>query len=71
MLGSGVVGLTEVTVDTGGRGGVDDTTVLLLAHVGPCGLGTGVRAGDVNSGDLVPFLVGHGLETAGIGKVRK
>ncbi|KAI3479441.1 hypothetical protein L1887_58459 [Cichorium endivia] len=68
VLGGGVVGLAEVAVDTGSRRGIDDAAELLLAHVGPCGLGTGVRAGDVDGRDLVPLLVAHRLEAVGMQK---
>jgi len=34
---TGVVALAEAAEQTGGRGGVDDATILLLAEVRPCG----------------------------------
>ena len=41
-LGHGVVGLTEVAVDTSRRGGHDDATELLLLHEGPSSLGASI-----------------------------
>ena len=61
-LGSRVVGLAEVAEQASGRGGVDDTAVLLLAEVGPGGAGALVRAADVDLEDEVPVLVLHVLE---------
>lgn len=61
-LGCGVVGLAKVTVDTGGGGGVDDTTVFLLEEVGPCGFGGLVSAAEMDVHDLLEHLVFHIVE---------
>lgn len=61
-LGGRVVGLAEGTVETSGRGGVDDTAVLLLAEVRPSGTGALVGTGDVDLHDEIPVLVCEVLE---------
>lgn len=61
-LGSRVVGLAEATEETGSRGGVDDTAVLLLSEVRPGGAGNLVGTGNVDLHDQVPVLVGEVLE---------
>ena len=61
-LGGRVVGLAKVTEETGGGGGVDDATELLLAEVGPGGAGSLVGALDVDLEDEVPVLILHVLE---------
>jgi hypothetical protein len=43
-LGGAVVGLAEVAVDAGGRGGEEDAAVALLAHPRPRGVGDLERA---------------------------
>jgi hypothetical protein len=61
-LGSRVVGLAEGAEETSSRGSVDDTAVLLLAKVWPCGPCALVCALDVDIDDEVPVLVGQVLE---------
>ena len=58
-LGRGVVGLTEVSVNTAGRGGVEDASILLLQHVWPSSLCDGVRSEQVNLVDDIPLVVCH------------
>lgn len=62
QLGGRVVGLTKASEETGSRGGIDDTTILLFPEMGPGGSGTLVGAFDVYSDDEVPVLVLHVLE---------
>jgi hypothetical protein len=59
---TGVVALAEATEETGSRGGVDDTAVLLLSEVRPSSAGALVGASDVDLHDEVPVLVLHVLE---------
>lgn len=61
-LGGRVVGLTEAAEQAGGRSGVDDTAVLLLAEMGPGGAGALIGALDVDLHDEVPVLVLDVLE---------
>lgn len=56
---SRVVGLAEVSVNTGSGGGVDDTAVLLLEEVRPGSLGNLVSAAKVDVEDWVPQAVVH------------
>lgn len=58
-----VVRLAKVAVQAGGAGGVDDTPELLLAEVWPGGFGARECAFEVHLRDLVPFFIGHILET--------
>ena len=55
--------MAKVSVDTTGAGGVDDSTVLLLNHVGIGSLGDLVSASQVNVHDDVPLVVGHVRES--------
>lgn len=50
------------TVDTSSARSVNDTAELLLAEDGPGRLRAGIRAVQMNLGDLVPLLVTHVLE---------
>jgi len=61
-LGGRVVGLAEVAEKTSGRGGVDDTAILLLAEVRPGSAGGLVAALDVDLEDEVPVGILHVLE---------
>jgi len=62
-LGGGVVGLSEASVESGSRCGVDDSAVLLLLHVRPGGLGAREGPLQMDQHDQVPVLVGHLRET--------
>lgn len=54
-----VVGLAKVSVDTAGRGGVDNTTKLLFQEVGPGSLGDAVGTSEVDVHNRSPKLVIH------------
>jgi len=58
-LGSGVVGLAVVSVDTSGRGNVDNASIALGTHGLPSGLAESVGALEVDGVDEVPVLLGH------------
>ncbi len=59
LLGSTVVGLTNVTVETSSGGSHNNTTVVLFAHVGPSSLGAFVSTAQVNFVNKIPIVVSH------------
>ncbi len=61
-LGRRVIGLAEVAVDAGGRGGHDDAAVALVAHHRPGGVRHGERALQVHALDQIPVFRRHLLE---------
>lgn len=61
-LGGRVVSLSERSVDSGGGGGVDDSSEVLLSHDVPGGSGNGEGSLQVDLHDQIPILFGHLLE---------
>lgn len=61
-LGCRVVGLAEVTIQAGRRGGVHDTAIVLFTEIWPCGLGDLERTVGVHIGDQLEVQIGHLLE---------
>ena len=59
-----VVGLAEVAVDAGGRGGEDDSPVALVAQVRPGGVRHPEAAERVDAVDQVPVFLRHLVEGA-------
>jgi len=66
-LRSGVVRLTKVTVQAGGRSGINNSAELLSSKDGPNGLRARIGTLEVDGLDLVPFRVGHVPETMWMG----
>lgn len=54
-----VVGLAKISVDTAGRGGVDNTAKLLFQEIGPGSLGDAVGTSEVDIHNRSPKLVIH------------
>lgn len=62
QLGSRVVGLAKVAEQTGSRGSIDDTAILLFPEMRPGSAGNLVGTFDVDFHNEVPVLVRHILE---------
>lgn len=56
--------MAKVAVQTGGRSGVDDTTILLLSEVWPGGTGNLVGTIDVDLHNEIPVLILEVLEAS-------
>src|SRR5690554_3883812 len=58
-LGHAVVGLTEIAVDAGGRGGEDDAAEVLFLHLVPGSMGNLVGTFHMDLVDQIPVGIGH------------
>lgn len=55
----GIICLTKVAVDTACAGGIDDSAIFLLEHIGVGSFGHLVSTTHVDRHDDIPLIVGH------------